>query len=138
MAKKVQVTSVTPAIKVKATSKARQDRTRKAIGVAVGGLPAVAAMAIMNRKKDSKKPTSKEISERTRMVAKVKRTAELVAPFAKPKTGMTTSKPTPKKTSNGSNTKPFNVRLIKPEEIIRDKPKATVKPNVKVTKKKSK
>ena len=85
MAKKVQVTSVTPAIKVKATSKAKQASTRKAIGVAVGGLPAVAAMAIINRKKDSKKPTSKEIAERTRMVAKVKKTAELVAPFAKPK-----------------------------------------------------
>jgi hypothetical protein len=85
MAKKVQVTSVTPAIKVKAISKAKQASTRKAIGVAVGGLPAVAAMAIMNRKKDSKKPTSKEIAERTRMVAKVKRTAELVAPVAKPK-----------------------------------------------------
>jgi hypothetical protein len=36
-----------------------------------------------------------------------------------------------KKNSNGSNTKPFNVRLIKPDEIIRDKPKA--KPAVKVT-----
>lgn len=28
------------------------------------------------------------------------------------------------KKSDGSNTKPFNVRLIKPAEIIKDKPKA--------------
>jgi hypothetical protein len=38
------------------------------------------------------------------------------------------TKPAPKKSavkkaSNGSNTKPFNVRLIKPDEIIKDKPK---------------
>ena len=33
------------------------------------------------------------------------------------------AKPTGKKKSNGSNTKPFNVRLIKPDEIIKDKPK---------------
>jgi hypothetical protein len=32
MAKKVQVTSVTPKVKVKATSKAQQDRTRKLVG----------------------------------------------------------------------------------------------------------
>ena len=31
------------------------------------------------------------------------------------------SKTTTKKKSDPSNTKPFNVRLIKPEEIIRDK-----------------
>jgi hypothetical protein len=34
-----------------------------------------------------------------------------------------TTKPAVKKASNGSNTKPFNVRLIKPDEIIKDKPK---------------
>jgi hypothetical protein len=33
MAKKVQVTSVTPKAKIKATSKAQQDRTRKLVGV---------------------------------------------------------------------------------------------------------
>jgi hypothetical protein len=33
-----------------------------------------------------------------------------------------------KKKSNGSDTKPFNVRLIKPDEIIRDKPKAKPAP----------
>ena len=33
------------------------------------------------------------------------------------------AKPTGKKKSNGSDTKPFNVRLIKPDEIIKDKPK---------------
>jgi hypothetical protein len=37
-------------------------------------------------------------------------------------------KPKAKKTSNGSNTKPFNVRLIKPDEIIKDKPKAKPTP----------
>jgi len=105
MAKKVQVTSVTPAIKVKAKSKEEQARTRKAIGVAVGGLPAVAAMALMNRKKDSKKPTAKEVAEtaaKARMITKVKKTAELVAPFAKPKskevTPKATMKPKPKAT----------------------------------------
>ena len=39
-----------------------------------------------------------------------------------------TPKPATKKTSNGSDTKPFNVRLIKPDEIIRDKPKAKPAP----------
>jgi hypothetical protein len=33
-------------------------------------------------------------------------------------------KPAAKKTSNGSDTKPYNVRPIKPAEIIKDKPKA--------------
>jgi hypothetical protein len=33
-------------------------------------------------------------------------------------------KPAAKKVSNGSNTKPYNVRPIKPAEIIKDKPKA--------------
>jgi hypothetical protein len=38
------------------------------------------------------------------------------------------SKPKPKsKSADGSDTKPYNVRLIKPEEIIRDKPKAKPK-----------
>lgn len=41
-------------------------------------------------------------------------------------------KPTSKKVSNGSDTKPFNVKLIKPSEIIKDKPKA--KPSAKTTK----
>jgi hypothetical protein len=44
------------------------------------------------------------------------------------------SKPKPKsKSADGSDTKPYNVRLIKPEEIIKDKPKAksTAKPTVK-------
>ena len=31
-------------------------------------------------------------------------------------------KPASKKVSNGSDTKPFNVKLIKPSEIIKDKP----------------
>ena len=37
------------------------------------------------------------------------------------------------KSADGSDTKPYNVRLIKPEEIIKDKPKAksTAKPTVK-------
>jgi hypothetical protein len=40
MAKKVQVTSVTPKAKVKATSKAQQDRTRKLVGaIAVNLIP---------------------------------------------------------------------------------------------------
>ena len=40
MAKKVQVTSVTPKSKVKATSKAQQDRTRKLVGaIAVNLIP---------------------------------------------------------------------------------------------------
>ena len=45
------------------------------------------------------------------------------------------AKPTGKKKSNGSDTKPFNVRLIKPDEIIKDKPKpkSVAKPAVKVT-----
>ena len=40
-----------------------------------------------------------------------------------------------KKKSNGSNTKPFNVKLIKPAEIIKDKPKAktTTKAPAKMT-----
>jgi hypothetical protein len=33
-------------------------------------------------------------------------------------------KPASKKVSNGSDTKPYNVRPIKPAEIIKDKPKA--------------
>ena len=33
-------------------------------------------------------------------------------------------KSTSKKVSNGSDTKPFNVKLIKPAEIVKDKPKA--------------
>ena len=44
------------------------------------------------------------------------------------------AKPAAKKVSNGSNTKPFNVRLIKPSEIIQDKPvvkKSAVKSSVK-------
>ena len=43
--------------------------------------------------------------------------------YAKPK-------PASKKVSNGSDTKPYNVRLIKPAEIIKDK-SATKKPAVK-------
>jgi hypothetical protein len=51
----------------------------------------------------------------------------------------TKKKPASKKVSNGSDTKPYNVRLIKPSEIIKDKPavkkttakKAAVKPIVK-------
>jgi hypothetical protein len=40
MAKKVQVTSVTPKAKVKATSKAQQDRTRKLVGaIAINLIP---------------------------------------------------------------------------------------------------
>jgi hypothetical protein len=40
MAKKVQVTSVTPKAKIKATSKAQQDRTRKLVGaIAVNLIP---------------------------------------------------------------------------------------------------
>jgi hypothetical protein len=37
------------------------------------------------------------------------------------------------KSADGSDTKPYNVRLIKPEEIIQDKPKAksTAKPTIK-------
>jgi hypothetical protein len=40
------------------------------------------------------------------------------------------AKPTAKKPTNGSNTKPYNVQLIKPAEIVKDKPKAkpTAKP----------
>jgi hypothetical protein len=33
-------------------------------------------------------------------------------------------KPAAKKTAKGSDTKPFNVKLIKPSEIVKDKPKA--------------
>jgi hypothetical protein len=40
-------------------------------------------------------------------------------PVAKP-----TAKPATKKKSDPSDTKPFNPRLIKPSEIIKDKPKA--------------
>ena len=45
-----------------------------------------------------------------------------------------TPKATSKKVSNGSDTKPYNVRLIKPAEIIKDK-SATKKAAVKITKK---
>jgi hypothetical protein len=38
------------------------------------------------------------------------------------------AKTTAKKKSDPSNTKPFNVRLIKPDEIIKDKPKAKPAP----------
>ena len=39
-----------------------------------------------------------------------------------------TSKSKPaSKSADGSNTKPYNTRLIKPEEIIKDKPKAKAK-----------
>ena len=47
--------------------------------------------------------------------------------YAKPK-------PASKKVSNGSDTKPYNVRLIKPSEIIKDKP-AVKKAAAKITKK---
>jgi len=47
--------------------------------------------------------------------------------YAKPK-------PASKKVSNGSDTKPYNVRLIKPAEIIKDK-STTKKAAVKITKK---
>jgi len=44
MAKKVQVTSVTPKAKVKATSKAQQDRTRKLVGtLAINLIPGAKA-----------------------------------------------------------------------------------------------
>ena len=44
MAKKVQVTSVTPKSKVKATSKAQQDRTRKLVGaIAINLIPGAKA-----------------------------------------------------------------------------------------------
>ena len=39
-----------------------------------------------------------------------------------------------KKKSNGSNTKPFNVQLIKPAEIIKDKPAAKKTTGVRPTK----
>jgi hypothetical protein len=38
------------------------------------------------------------------------------------------AKTSTKKKSDPSNTKPFNVQLIKPSELIRDKPKGTSKP----------
>ena len=45
------------------------------------------------------------------------------------------SKPAEKKSKNPSKTKPFNVRPIKPSEIIKDKPKAkTTKPSGRATK----
>lgn len=64
------------------------------------------------------------------VVQKAAKAAEKM--YAKPK-------PASKKVSNGSDTKPYNVRLIKPSEIIKDKPavkkattkKAAVKPSVK-------
>jgi hypothetical protein len=40
--------------------------------------------------------------------------------------------PNMKKSAKGSDTKPFNVKLIKPSEIVKDKPKA--KPTAKKTK----
>jgi hypothetical protein len=46
----------------------------------------------------------------------------------------TKKKPASKKVSNGSDTKPYNVRLIKPSEIIKDKP-AAKKAAAKITKK---
>jgi hypothetical protein len=58
--------------------------------------------------------------------AVVQRTAKAAEKmYAKPK-------PASKKVSNGSDTKPYNVRLIKPAEIIKDKP-ATKKAAVKRT-----
>jgi acetylornithine deacetylase/succinyl-diaminopimelate desuccinylase-like protein len=55
------------------------------------------------------------------VVQKAAKAAEKM--YAKPK-------PASKKVSNGSDTKPYNVRLIKPAEIIKDK-SATKKPAVK-------
>ena len=52
------------------------------------------------------------------VVQKAAKAAEKM--YAKPK-------PASKKVSNGSDTKPYNTRLIKPEEIIKDKPKAKAK-----------
>ena len=47
-------------------------------------------------------------------------------------------KPVAKKSTDPSKTKPFNVKLIKPSEIIKDKPKAktTAKPTTKAPVKK--
>jgi len=44
-------------------------------------------------------------------------------------------KPAAKKTTDPSKTKPFNVKLTKPAEIIKDKPKPKTTPKPKVTKK---
>ena len=43
-------------------------------------------------------------------------------------------KPASKKVSNGSDTKPYNVKLIKPAEIIKDKPAAKKTTGVRPTK----
>ncbi len=59
------------------------------------------------------------------VVQKAAKAAEKM--YAKPK-------PASKKVSNGSDTKPYNVRLIKPAEIIKDK-STTKKAAVKITKK---
>jgi hypothetical protein len=68
MAKKVQVTSVTPKSKVKATSKAQQDRTRKLVGAIAVNLIPGAKVASTTAKFVSRTASKKMVPTETKTV----------------------------------------------------------------------
>jgi len=68
MAKKVQVTSVTPKAKVKATSKAQQDRTRKLVGAIAVNLIPGAKVASTTAKFVSRTASKKMVPTETKTV----------------------------------------------------------------------
>jgi hypothetical protein len=68
MAKKVQVTSVTPKAKIKATSKAQQDRTRKLVGVIGVNLIPGAKIASTTAKFVSRTASKKMVPTETKTV----------------------------------------------------------------------
>jgi len=76
--------------------------------------------------KDKPKYTSEQIVAEKKMQAEIDAAKKNKSKTTtKPKT---TTKAPAKKVSNGSDTKPYNVRPIKPAEIIKDKPKPKTTP----------